>query len=336
MHYQQLDKPLIKIAKLDNNYSIKHFHGADKKYSLICRKHKIVIPKQLEKRVGEWYHHTLCHLGETSTELTIAQHFYWKNLRKTVHEVCSKCDSCQFLKRNKKQYGKLPPKKAETNPWDVLCVGLIGKYQLSPKGGGKEYTLNTKKGHSVYLQAVTMIDSATGWVEICAVPSARADLVANQVELAWLTRYPLPSKVIVDRGKELFAEFKTMMSNDYSIKVRPITTRNPQANAILERVHQTIGNIICTFKIQGMVLDDDNPWDGILAAMMFALRATVHTTTQYTPAQLVFGRDLILNIRHEANWQLIKTRKQNLINKGNVRENSKCLEHIYKAGDQSY
>jgi len=279
IRYQQQDKNLIKIAKQNNDYSIKHFHGADKKYSLICRKHRIVIPKQLEKRVVEWYHHTLCHPGETRTELTIAQHFYWTNLRKTVHEVCSKCESCQFLKRNKKQYGKLPPKKAETDPWDVLCVDLIGKYQFSPKGGGKEYQLKTKKGHSVYLQAVTMIDPATGWVEIRAVPSARADLVANQVELAWLTRYPLPSKVIVDRGREFFAEFQTMMRHDYDIKVRPITTCNPQANAILERVHQTIGNIIRTFKIQGMVLDDVNPWDGILAATMFALRATVHTTT---------------------------------------------------------
>ena len=111
---------------------------------------------------------------------------------------------------------------------------------------------------------------------------------------------------------------------------RPITTHNPQANAILECVHQTIGNIICTFEIQGMVLDDNNPWDGILAATMFALSATVHTTTQHTPTQVVFGRDSILNTRHEADWQLIKTRKQNLINKGNARENSKRLTHTYQ------
>ena len=124
-----------------------------------------------------------------------------------------------------------------------------------------------------------------------------------------------------------------MMSKDYDIKVRPITARNPQANAILERVHQTIGNIICTFKVQKMTLDDDNPWDGILAATMFALRATVHTTTQHTPAQLVFGRDSFLNTRHEADWQLIKQRKQDLINKGNARENRKRLEHTYKPGD---
>ena len=30
---------------------------------------------------------------------------------------------------------------------------------------------------------------------------------------------------------------------------------------------------------------------------MFALRATVHTTTQFTPAQLIFVQDLILNWR---------------------------------------
>ena len=83
-----------------------------------------------------------------------------------------------------------------------------------------------------------------------------------------------------------------------------------------------------------MVLDDKNPWDGILATTMFALRATVHTTSQYTPAQLVFGRDSILNVRHEANWKIIKERKQKLINKGNERENKNRIDYKYKEGDK--
>ena len=66
----------------------------------------------------------------------------------------------------------------------------------------------------------------------------------------------LPSKVIVDRGNEFLAEFNTIIQADYSITVKPITSRNPQANSILERVHQTIGNIIRTFKVQDMELDD--------------------------------------------------------------------------------
>ena len=51
----------------------------------------------------------------------------------------------------------------------------MGQYQFTPKGGGKKYQMTTKNGKTVYLQAGTMIDPATSWLEICAVPSARAD-----------------------------------------------------------------------------------------------------------------------------------------------------------------
>ena len=133
MRYQQQDASLIKIAKEHKDNSIKHCHRADKKYSLIWGKNGIVIPKQLERRVAEWYHHMPCHPGEACTKLTIVQLYYWKNLRQTVHKVCFKCDSYQFLKWNKTSYRKLPAKKVESNPWDLLCVDLIGKYQFSSK-----------------------------------------------------------------------------------------------------------------------------------------------------------------------------------------------------------
>ena len=121
---------------------------------------------------------------------------------------------------------------------------------MTTNKGDRKYAMKVKKDKDVLLRAITMIDPATGWIEIRPVPEARADLVANQVELAWLTRYPLTNKITVDRGKELLAEFKIMMENDYGISCSPISVRNPQANAIVERVHQTIGNIIRTFKTQ--------------------------------------------------------------------------------------
>jgi hypothetical protein len=60
---------------------------------------------------------------------------------------------------------------------------------------------------------------------------------------------------------------------------------------------------------------------------------TIHTTLQKTPAQLVFGRDMILNVTHIANWELIKQRKQRLINKENANENAKRHPHQYQEGD---
>ena len=83
----------------------------------------------------------------------------------------------------------------------------------------------------------------------------------------------------MDKENEFLVKFREMIINDYSITVKPIISRNSQANVILERVHQTVGNILHTLKVKNMVLNDKNPWDSILASAMFALRATVHTTT---------------------------------------------------------
>ena len=55
----------------------------------------------------------------------------------------------------------------------------------------------------------------------------------------------------------------------------------------------------------------------------------VYTTT---PSQLVFGRDAILNINQEANWQLIKQCKQALIKKGNQHKNCHRQSHLYHTG----
>ena len=105
---------------------------------------------------------------------------------------------------------------------------------------------------------------------------------------------------------------------------------NSPVNAILERVHQIIGNTLRTSKVQNMVLDDKNPLDGISVSTMFALWATVHTTTKYIPAQLIFGRDSIINRLHDVDLETIKKRKQDVIKKGNECENYNRKNHTYK------
>ena len=103
---------------------------------------------------------------------------------------------------------------------------------------------------------------------------------------------------------------------------------SPQANAVLERIHQTIGNMLRTFELQDS--DDPDPWAGILSAIMFGVRATVHTTTQATPSQLIFGRDAILNTKFIADWKLIQERKQQRIDRNNKAENKARKPYRYR------
>ena len=180
-----------------------------------------------------------------------------------------------------------------------------------------------------------MIDPATGWFEIHQYDDKRSITVANIAEQEWFSRYPWPTQITYDRGSEFIGkDFQSMIKNDYGIKGKPITVRNPQANAIVERVHQVIGNIIRTFELESNYLEEDDPWKGILSATAFAVRSTFHTSLQSTPGQLVFGRDMIFNIQHLANWEFIKQRKQKIINLNNKKENAKRVQHVYQVGDK--
>ena len=180
-----------------------------------------------------------------------------------------------------------------------------------------------------------MIDPATGWFEINQYDNKKSITIANIVEQEWFSRYPWPTQVSFDRGKEFIGhDFQDLLKNDYGITRKPITTRNPQANAIIERVHQVIANIIRTFELQDNYLDEDDPWKGILSATAFAVRSTYHTTLKKSPGQLVFGRDMIFNIEHIANWEYIRASKQKIIKKNNRIENSSRIPHNYSVGDK--
>ena len=229
--------------------------------------------------------------------------------------------SAAKTKKNKKKFGLLPAKEAEVEPWTTLCVDLIGPYEFNHKGKS-----------STTLKAVTMIDPATSCFEVQQYSDKQAITIANIVEMEWISRYPRPVKVIFDRGNEFMGQDFRSMLTDYGIRKKPISTRNPQANSIVERVHQTIGDILRSMELNDQKLTKDS-WKGILAATAFAVRSTVHTTLQATPGQLVFGRDMMLPIKYTANWKLIKERKQQRINDNNKRENKGRIPYNYQEGD---
>ena len=116
----------------------------------------------------------------------------------------------------------------------------------------------------------------------------------------------------------------------------PCRDSNPDGTrAQTRQSNQVVGDMLRTRNIRGKDdLDPDFQWKGVLSAVRQAVRSIVHTTTRATPTQLVFGRDAIWNIHHNANWRYITTRKQNLINQNNLRENSTRIPYRYRVGQQ--
>jgi Integrase core domain len=87
------------------------------------------------------------------------------------------------------------------------------------------------------LHCVTMIDPVTGWFELAEIPVKSANVVIDVLEQKWLNRYPRPTSVVMDHGREFMAEVKRTLKHDYGVQHKLITTRNPQANAMVERAH---------------------------------------------------------------------------------------------------
>ena len=75
------------------------------------------------------------------------------------------------------------------------------------------------------------------------------------------------------------------------------------SNAILERIHQVLRNLVWTFNIQQNYVDKNDPWAGILAVAEFAIISTTSSQNVHSTGQLIFGRDMVLPIKHRVNWE---------------------------------
>jgi hypothetical protein len=247
--------------------------------------------------------------------LTLKQFMIWPNMQSSISVIIKSCDVCQKWKRTSKKYGKLPTKIPVSVPWREVHVDHIGPYSQSELPNGPKF------------YAMSIIDPATSWIELHAVPDQSALTAATTLDNQWLSRYPRPARCIFDQGSAFTSqEFQELLSS-YGITPCPISVQNPQANAILERVHQVIGNMVRTSDLT------THHWYDLLHAVAFAVRGTFHTTLQATPSQLIFGRDLILDASFTANWTAIIARKLRQTQLDNARENASRIPHLYVTGD---
>ena len=178
------------------HYSMQNIEGHD----LLCYKDKIYIPQSLRQRVLSWYHEYLLHPGQTRTEKTIRNTMTWPGLTQDVERLCSTCPVCQLTKRERKKYGLLPPKIAESDPWVMVCVDLVGPFTIK----------TPLKTHS--LLALTMIDPATGWFEIAEANNKSAASIQDLFHNTWLARYPRPQLTMEANSNVSLSKCATIMA----------------------------------------------------------------------------------------------------------------------------
>ena len=286
---------------------------------------KIFIPSIMLRPLVRWYHIMLVHVGGNRLADTIAMLFYHPRLRDVSKEIVQHCHECQQEKLSQRGYGHLPPRNVELQPWRNVAVDLIGPWKIKLQN-------NTV----IEFNALTMIDTDTNFVEACRIDRKTAHHIAIKFENTWLSRYPWPSRCIHDNGGEFTGEPFQALLHRTNIQDVPTTVRNPQANAICERMHQTLANMLRPYLSHVVIneIEANEIIDTALAHAMFAMRATIHSTMRISPNALIFGRDTFLNVPIIAEIESILQRRQHRVNVNANNENKRRIDHDYQVGQQ--
>ena len=99
-----------------------------------------------------------------------------------------------------------------------------------------------------------------------------------------------------------FNQDSTPLLKDFNIKPVLTSVNNPQANALLERVHQVELNMLATKYLDKKVFDYIDPWGEKLAYIAWEIRVSYHRTIMDMPGQAVFGRDMLFNPASVVEW----------------------------------
>ena len=325
--YQQESPELLAMPDIfPDRFSREEFG----QYELICFHQngvdKIVLTQEMLPRVVKYYHEVVAHAeGAGRLSQTIRQHFWHKDIDKECKRQVGECLTCMKMKRGGKVYGEAGPRDAFVMPWQEVHCDSIGPWTIELRG--RKLTFN----------AMTIIDACTNLVEIVPQVTKTMDEAAALVENNWIARYPRPTRIISDNGPEFQSDF-TDMCTRHGIVHSTISARNPQGNSIVERIHQTIGQVMRT------VVESKNPRSvheanaaiqEILATAMHACRCACNHSLNYnSPGALAFKRDMFLDIPLFADMIAIRNHRQALVDKRLLRANAKRIPWDYAIGDQ--
>jgi hypothetical protein len=203
------------------------------------------------------------------------------------------------------------------------------------------YTLEGKDKLQIDFMVLAMIDPDSSWFEIVELSvttqlrrqtvNGKELLPANEifdktsncigrlVNKSWLCRYPRCRYLIYNNGSDFKLHFGYLCKS-YGIKCKPTMVKNPQVNAILEHVHQVLGQMLRTAEIdtaESVTPDDVNDF---LDNVAWAICSTYHTVLKASPGAAIFGRDMLFDIPFVADWQKNGEYRQSLTDCSNQRE----------------
>lgn len=239
---------------------------------LMTKSGRIIVPSSLRYQVTKDFH-DLHHWGITNTYKEIKKNYYWSGMENYIQQYCASCDTClQTKSPNKKPKAELKPQQWENNePGQAIALDLA---TLTPSYDGFKYIM-------------LITDGMSKFTELCPLRNMTATSVVKNIERNWIARHGIPSTLLTDQGTQVDGVEIRDMCEKYGITKKRSSPYHPEGDGISER---PIGVMKGLFRRK--IVDKKLPqrkWTDILPEVQLAMNQKVHSSTNLSPFQLMYG-----------------------------------------------
>lgn len=223
---------------------------------------------------------TAGHAGIKRTLKTLKQKYVWKNMNENVENFIKKCTLCQKNKNINQPKIPMTITSTATSAFEKIYLDLVGP--IIPDEQSNQYILTTQCELTKFITATPIKNKST--------ESVAKAFVENVILL-----YGVPKEIATDRGTEFMSNLFTEVCKLLHINKINSVAYHHQSIGALENSHKVLGNFLrihCG--------NNSFQWASWIPYYRFAYNTTVHTETNKTPFELVFGKLCTLpsNLHH--------------------------------------
>lgn len=227
--------------------------------------HQQVMKRSDRAEILASLHDRLGHKGTLATIRAVTQRYWWSGVQSDVDIWIRSCHSCQ-LRRERKTRVPVQP-SAPTQIFRYFHMDIM----RMPSSRGFKYIVLAR-------------DDATDWPEGKALRKATSQAIATFLLENIISRWGAIEILVTDNGPENIGEAVQILLRRHGIQHIKISPYNSRANGAVERGHRTFReNIIRSC--------EGNPllWPDMVFPALMAERATIRTSTGYSPFFLAHG-----------------------------------------------
>ena len=235
--------------------------------------------KSFRRKILEIAHDRLNHMGARRVRALVRQRFVWPGMGQEIIQFCRSCPTCQRCVKAPARKVPMVERAVLSEPFEVLAFDIVGPM---PKGKG---------GCRFLLIAICM---ASRWPEAIPLRSITAKVVAaGMVEV--FSRTGIPLQLVTDQGAQFVGSVVSQLCTNLHIERITTTPYHPEGNGVVERMHGTLGAMLTKAASEGL------DWVSQVPFALFALRAAPNRDSQFSPFELVYGRNVRtpLDILHQ-------------------------------------